>query len=497
MTDELYNTNNMTTTTQTTNRLSTKKRKTNLDTDSDSENGPLPIDTTSSSWPRFLVIESTDERSLSKLSPFAIQKGFVALAGEPLTIKKLSSGRILVEFARKAHSDNMLRSRDFVGIPIKVSPHNSLNSSKGVIRSRELEHCTETEMITNLKSQGVVAVKRITIRRNGEMILTNTFILTFNTPTLPKTIKAGYLVFTIDPFIPNPLRCFKCQRFGHHKDNCKRQETCVRCGTEGHDAEDSQCVSEPRCINCQGKHSANAKVCPKWLVERDIQSVRVTQNVSFPEARKIVEARSSAAKGQSYATVTRSSVQTSTRSVSCQTNYTWPNGTFAPIPLTPVQTKPALPKKPVPKNTSTTQTSVSEKPSPPNKTNPSKQNASNKQTSKLNRSSDRQQKGSKDPILLLNKFGPMDEMDTNEVPVTSMSKSPLQNRSNAQAPKANRSSNNKQKGSKDPILNKLGQMEEMDTSGVPVTSGSDPPPQSTSRSPSRGPRSLSPVLPPS
>jgi len=174
MTGELCNTNGMTTTAQATNRLSAKERKTNLDTDSDSESGPLPMDAAGSSWPRFLVVESTDERGLSKLSPFAVQKGFVALAGEPLAIKGLSSGGMLVEFARGAHSDNMLRSRDFVGMPIGVSPHDSLNSSRGVVRSRELGHCAEAEMVTDLGSQGVVAVGRITIRRGGEVILTNT-----------------------------------------------------------------------------------------------------------------------------------------------------------------------------------------------------------------------------------------------------------------------------------------------------------------------------------
>ena len=37
-------------------------------------------------WPRFLVIGSSDDESLRKLSPFAIQKG---LAGEPKSVKKV------------------------------------------------------------------------------------------------------------------------------------------------------------------------------------------------------------------------------------------------------------------------------------------------------------------------------------------------------------------------------------------------------------------------
>ena len=41
-----------------------------------------------SNWPRFLVVSSTVEGALNKLSPFAIQKAIVGLAGEPKSVKK-------------------------------------------------------------------------------------------------------------------------------------------------------------------------------------------------------------------------------------------------------------------------------------------------------------------------------------------------------------------------------------------------------------------------
>ena len=48
-------------------------------------------------------------------------------------------------------------------------------------------------MLENLSSQGVLAVKRIHICRNNELVQTNTFNLTFCKPLLPDFIKAGYL----------------------------------------------------------------------------------------------------------------------------------------------------------------------------------------------------------------------------------------------------------------------------------------------------------------
>ena len=74
-----------------------------------------------------------------------------------------------------------------------VAPLLSFNSSKGVIRSRDLEGVSEDKMLGNFTSQGVLAVKRIHICWNNELVPTNTFILTFSKPLLPDSIKAAHL----------------------------------------------------------------------------------------------------------------------------------------------------------------------------------------------------------------------------------------------------------------------------------------------------------------
>ena len=59
-------------------------------------------------------------------------------------------------------------------------------------------------------------------------------ILTFGMPTLPTNINVGLYQMKIDLFVPNPLRCFKCKRFGHGQNTC-RGEACYKCGEEWHD----------------------------------------------------------------------------------------------------------------------------------------------------------------------------------------------------------------------------------------------------------------------
>ena len=128
---------------------------------------------------------------------------------------------LLDECHSEKHPTCLLKSTIFCNVPIKVISHASLNSSKGVIRCRELEGVTEEEICEHLSSQGVTSVRRIKVRRNNELLPTNTFILTFDVPILPPSIKSGYLSIPIETFIPNPLRCFKCQRFGHGQNTCR------------------------------------------------------------------------------------------------------------------------------------------------------------------------------------------------------------------------------------------------------------------------------------
>ena len=143
---------------------------------------------TTSNWPRFLIVSSTVEGALNKLSPFAIQKAIVCLASEPKSVKKIKSG-LLIECTTQKHSSCLLQSTVFCNVPIKVTAHSSLNSSKGVINCRDVEGVSEEEICQNLSSQDVTFVRRIKVRRNNELLPTNTFVLTFNVPTSILTVR--------------------------------------------------------------------------------------------------------------------------------------------------------------------------------------------------------------------------------------------------------------------------------------------------------------------
>ena len=138
--------------------------------------------------------------------PFAVRKGFQAVAGTLKSIKRLRDGSFLVECARKSQE---IKTTRFVDRPVLVSIHKALNSSLGVIPCYKLSGMTEMEIRTELQEQGVVEVHRVTVKKDTEKVPTSTLFLTFNTPDLPKEITVGYLKVKVALFVPNPMRCCK------------------------------------------------------------------------------------------------------------------------------------------------------------------------------------------------------------------------------------------------------------------------------------------------
>ena len=230
----------------------------------DDELDASTIFTSQESFAKFLIIQSKNpDKPITSLSPFVIEKQIEATIGTAKSVKMCKNQTLLVETTRKAQTENLKKMTTFFGVPVEVTEHKTLNSSKGIIRERILKSETEDNILEYLKPQGVTHVKRFKIKKNGELVNTNTLLLTFNTVETPKTLKIFYQIIPVDLYVPNPLRCFNCQKFGHHESNCPFDEgsVCEKCGTGNHDHLTSQCKNPPKCVNCSGNHMSKSSEC--------------------------------------------------------------------------------------------------------------------------------------------------------------------------------------------------------------------------------------------
>ncbi|KAG7157175.1 RNA-directed DNA polymerase from mobile element jockey-like 4, partial [Homarus americanus] len=87
--------------------------------------------------------------------------------------------------------------------------------------------------------------------------------------TVPEEVDLGnWGTYKLRPFVPEPLRCYKCQKFGHHQSRCHKN---VRCGicSQSHMTEmciqkhKGETITTAKCPNCGKKHHAWSTSCPE------------------------------------------------------------------------------------------------------------------------------------------------------------------------------------------------------------------------------------------
>ena len=260
--------------------------------DSDDDVASFTTFKSTDNFPKFLIIKSEEEENpITKLSPFVIEKQIEAIIGTPKSVKKLKNQTLLVETNRKSQTDNLLKITKFFNLKVTVTEHKTLNTSKGIIKDRALKGESETDICDYLKNQGVIAVKRFTIKKDHETIETNTLLLTFNMVTVPKSLKIFYRIIPVDIYVPNPTRCFNCQKLGHHESNCPVDyaSVCEKCGTGGFNHVESKCPNPVKCVNCGLNHLSRSNECEMWKKEKEILRIKVTRNITYLEARKVLE----------------------------------------------------------------------------------------------------------------------------------------------------------------------------------------------------------------
>ncbi|GFX57761.1 CCHC-type domain-containing protein [Trichonephila clavipes] len=213
----------------------------------------------------------------------------------------MRSGDLFLEASSAKQATALINLQKLVHLDVTVAPYTNLNFSRGIISQADFLNVSTEEIKENTKAQKVCDVGRITIRRDGQVLNTNHLILTFSTPDLPQTVKMAYFRCLVRPYIPNPLRCFQCQRFGHSKTVCRGQITCSRCAEIGHDSAD--CKAKELSVNCKGNRSSFFRSCPTWILEKEILAVKIKNKISYPEAQRVVSSRTPVS-GKSYASAT-------------------------------------------------------------------------------------------------------------------------------------------------------------------------------------------------
>ncbi|GBN56210.1 hypothetical protein AVEN_47727-1 [Araneus ventricosus] len=107
-------------------------------------------------FPTFFLIKrvSTSGETFHSVSPFLVERAITGIIGDVKSTKKLQSGDLLVEVQSRKQSEQIVKLKTFSNILITVSPHATLNSSKGVTTCGELLNVPTEEILKELQGQG-------------------------------------------------------------------------------------------------------------------------------------------------------------------------------------------------------------------------------------------------------------------------------------------------------------------------------------------------------
>ena len=238
------------------------------------------------SYNKFIVLRLEND-VFQNISPFKANREIVSICGCEPKIRPQDDGTLLVEVSSLEQSEKLLKMKSLVGRKVTCFPHPIHNQCRGVIYAPELLSLDTEEIQQELNEQNVVKVVRMRKKVGDQTIPLATLILTFETHKLPNSIKAGWLSFKVRPYIPSPLRCFHCQMFGHSIHKCKKKinqepAVCPNCGKQAH----GNCTEPAACVNCGEPHPSSSKNCMKFILEKEVQTIKVLEKVSFKDARK-------------------------------------------------------------------------------------------------------------------------------------------------------------------------------------------------------------------
>lgn len=210
-----------------------------------------------------------------------IAEALEELLSSKFHMKFLESGSVVVTPPTEDVLQALLSITTVEGKPVELRLMGEA-TTKGVITA----YPVAMPLKVLLRHPDVVSAERCHTR---DGLATRQVHVTLKGP-LPGSIDLGsWGTFYTRPFNQEPLRCYRCQQFGHHQARCNRQAVCGMCSGP-HMTE--TCLSkykageevQAQCPNCKEHHHAWSRRCPYRvaLVERGMERQEAWQAAHNP-----------------------------------------------------------------------------------------------------------------------------------------------------------------------------------------------------------------------
>lgn len=230
-----------------------------------------------------------------------LEKEIIELIGKPTNIYyNKKDDYVKLVCSNEKQKEQALKLKLIGKLPVTITLPRS--------QTREVLFKYTIEVPIHIKDEEILAktqateLKRILTRKDGNLIPTNSVVLFFKSATSVEDVSFDGTPTEIKPFIPLPIRCDNCQKYGHHKKSCKsRKPTCSHCGdSHKYDSCQSRIRGEQaQCCNCGGGHSSAYKQCPRYTELKRALELRAISKIPLKKALKEVKPKRNQTLNQS------------------------------------------------------------------------------------------------------------------------------------------------------------------------------------------------------
>ena len=217
-----------------------------------------------------------------KLNPVRVQQQVSDLLGRP-DVKIISRNNLLIIIAKndvETTKLSLIKNLDGVAANAHVAA-----KPKYCIIGVPVNVDDETIKL----GTGCESATRIFKSIGGSKVASPVVILSFQ-GKVPDRVKLGYLSFKVKPFVREPIRCYKCNAYGHIAANCANKTKCPRCLGEHSLKECPNKEAEKRCATCNStNHHTGQAACPQRKIEKDAILRRATKNFTHVKSLTVAK----------------------------------------------------------------------------------------------------------------------------------------------------------------------------------------------------------------
>lgn len=258
---------------------------------------PISLYTDADQAPFFVFMDkpNLNEFDVAKLLSKAKIEGIIE-------IRKLNRNRIRVQTKSKISANAILQHAPLRSLQqINCFIPNQYVKSIGIVRgvSTDLSNDEISEFMES--SVPIESFERLNYwdKENRVSKPGTTLKIVFRTTNLPQEIKIFYVVKKVTHFIPAPIICRNCLRYGHTAKICKsmNESRCNNCTEKIHSFINNDCNKScvhctnscvVKCMHCKesNNHKTSSRECPVMKHQTIIKEKMVKEKLSYQEAKQ-------------------------------------------------------------------------------------------------------------------------------------------------------------------------------------------------------------------